>query len=238
MCWASRMKLVPKLVSIGLATITLSGCWGGNSWYQKLTVTVSTPTCEVSGSSVSAVSYTFRDDWGGFLRLGDARMYRGSLRGEATVVEVAPNKYLFALLDEKTQELAFQTFFPLDPKFEGGWNQPSKEKTKILKSQQGSRIVPEDYYPMLVTFTDINNPKSVKEVKLDKLAEVFGTGYALKSITLEITGEAVTDGVVQKVVSWIGDPDVMENPGWKGLPITAQRAISGLLTDFRKVQNK
>ena len=35
--------------------LALTGCWGGNSWHQKMTVTVSIPKGEVSGSAVAAV---------------------------------------------------------------------------------------------------------------------------------------------------------------------------------------
>ncbi|MCP4095679.1 MAG: hypothetical protein GY748_05500, partial [Planctomycetaceae bacterium] len=56
------------------------------------------------------------------------------------------------------------------------------------------------YFPLLVTFTDINDPASVKKIDPDDLAASFGPGYSLKSVTLEITGEPVTQGVVEKVL--------------------------------------
>ena len=56
---------------------------------------------------------------------------------------------------------------------------------------------------MLITFTDINNPASVKLVDQHNLAATFGAGYALKSITLEITDAPVTTGKVESVLGWV-----------------------------------
>jgi hypothetical protein len=58
--------------------------------------------------------------------------------------------------------------------------------------------VPPILYPLLVTFTDIADPKTVTRVDSANLAATFGPGYALTSITLEITDEPVTEGQVQK----------------------------------------
>jgi len=58
----------------------------------------------------------------------------------------------------------------------------------------------------------------------------------LKSITLEITDEPVTKGVVEGVLGWLGDPKVMDNPGWRALPIERRRSIGGLLSHFPKLK--
>ncbi|MCP4188064.1 MAG: hypothetical protein GY763_10735, partial [Gammaproteobacteria bacterium] len=59
-----------------------------------------------------------------------------------------------------------------------------------------------DNYPLLVTFTDINDPASVARVDRYDLEKHFGTGVKLKAVTLEITGEPVTRGEVEKVLGW------------------------------------
>ncbi len=56
--------------------------------------------------------------------------------------------------------------------------------------------------------------------------------HRLTSITLEITDEKVTEGEVERVLGWIRDPSVMENPGWGKLPLESRRAIGGLLSYF------
>jgi hypothetical protein len=195
------MRKLLTLLFVAASLLGLTGCWGGHVWHQKLTVTVKTPTGEVSGSSVSEVRYLFKEEWSGIV-LGDRVAHRGSLKGEATVVEVAPGKYLFALLDEKSKDLAFETFFPADPNARYVWSPPTIEKVRILQTRKGSEAVLKRNYPLLVTFRDINDPKSVREVKPDKLSDAFGAGYALKSITLEITDEDVSEGRIAAQPFW------------------------------------
>jgi hypothetical protein len=131
------------------------------------------------------------------------------------VLEVAPGKYLFALLGERsTNELATHTWADQLPR-------NADEAWTKIETLREIRDVPRAEYPLLVTFTDINDPKSVKEVKPDKLAEVFGAGYSLSAITLEITDEVATGMLVTSM------------PFWHKL--VEQRTLSGL-TEFNKSQ--
>ena len=113
------------------------------------------------------------------------------------MVELSPGKFLFALLGEgSTKELATRTFkdqLPYDP--DESW-------AKIETLRETHAINPDDY-PLLVTFTDINNPTSVKEVNPADLAATFGQGYRLKDITLEITDEKVTEGIAEATLPWL-----------------------------------
>jgi hypothetical protein len=56
---------------------------------------------------------------------------------------------------------------------------------------------------MLVTFGDINDPKTVMLVDPANLMATFGPGVGLKSVTLEITDEAVTAGQAETVLGWL-----------------------------------
>lgn len=51
--------------------------------------------------------------------------------------------------------------------------------------------------PMMETFQDIADPTCVRLVNPADLAASFVTGVRLKSVTLEVTDEAVTEGRVQ-----------------------------------------
>ena len=62
------------------------------------------------------------------------------------------------------------------------------------------RVLPRERYPLLVTFTDLADPTTVRRVDPDDLAATFGPGVALKRVTLEITDEAVTEGEVEAVL--------------------------------------
>jgi hypothetical protein len=55
---------------------------------------------------------------------------------------------------------------------------------------------------MLVTFTDIDDPKSVQRVDPANLAASFGPGIRLKRITVEVTDDDVTTGI-EKRLRWL-----------------------------------
>ncbi len=75
-----------------------------------------------------------------------------------------------------------------------------------------STKLPVKAVPLLVTFTDIDDPASVKRVDPDDLVASFGEGYALKAITLGITNEAVTEGRVEDVLGWIVEAGYLVPP--------------------------
>ena len=175
-------------IAIVSAALALSGCGTQVDWNQKLTVKVLTPDGVKSGSSVVGYSATV----GRQLMSGSG--IQRALQGEATVVEVAPGKYLFALLGG-AHEIAVRTFYDRLPKNDGLAMQ------QAISELREARDVPRDYYPLLVTFSNINDPKTVREVKPDQFSSIFGPGYSLESITLEITDEQVTEGKVESDVA-------------------------------------
>jgi TAT (twin-arginine translocation) pathway signal sequence len=175
-----------QLSGLASAATLLAGCFGPDAeWHRKITVTVQTPSGEKSAFAVHAESLS-KDPV-----LGSAH---ASFVGEAVVLEVSAGKYLFALIQEnkpQTELVVFPGEAPL-------------VSTHKLSAMVGKIFeLSPDKYPMLVTFDNINDPKSVKEVKPSDLAGAFGTGYALKSITLEITDEKVTEGVVRRLLPWL-----------------------------------
>jgi hypothetical protein len=184
------------------AAVMLVGCSKTHSWNQKLTVTVNAPDGEKSGSAVSRVTK--------YVGSGFATdsIVSSELSGEATIVDLGGGKYLFALLTNtglsETADLAEYTWgdsIKRDPKLEG--LDQLNARYEAFSQLREQKTLPQKNYPLLVRFTDINNPKSVQEVKPDKLSDAFGAGYSLKSITFEITDEAVTRGKVGKVLDWL-----------------------------------
>lgn len=189
------VKRLVLVVLVAFASLVLAGCWGGNSWHQKLTVTVNTPQGEVSGSSVSEVDITLRED---ALWTTTGYAYKSHLSGEAVVVELAPGKYLFAVLEEKQKLLALKVIAG-----DQAAAQPTKADLEKVETHHGPVVLNRVNYPTLVTFTDINHPKSVREVKPSDLASSLGPGYSLKSITLEITDESKNVEKIKKILLWI-----------------------------------
>lgn len=190
-----------KKLLLLLALLSLAGC-ERYSWRQKLTVTVETPAGEVSGSSVSQVSW--RKHW---IRT-DGMGWDYDLTGEAVVVEVTPGRFLYALLkgagtteymgSVAAASIAGRTSRVID----GALFDEVRDKRDRAA---GMIAVPEYQYPMLVTFGDITDPASVTLVDPADLAASFGPGVRLKSVTLQVTDEAVTERLVEGVLRWLGE---------------------------------
>ena len=126
---------------------------------------------------------------------------RSKVTAEAVIVEVAPGKFLFALLNGSDQEKRDATHwvYPAYQLSEAGSYDGAMMK---LRSQPHDTPVPlpQEGWPMLVTFDDITKPETVREVDPEDLAAVFGEGVRLQAVTLEITREAVTEGRVEGVL--------------------------------------
>jgi hypothetical protein len=187
----ARIRL---LIPLLLSALFVSAC-GQYQWHQKLTVIVDTPNGPVAASSVMAWHLTnHRDD---LIRLPESAAVSFALSGEAVVLQVAPGRYLFALLKgvPSLGEMLYPKMDVIDSAklLENGNNSGARDFTLDQK-----------HYPLLVTFGDINDPASVKRVDPDNLELAFGPGYALQSITLSITDEPVTKGEVEKVLGWLG----------------------------------
>ena len=196
------MKGLLRLAAV-LGLLALAGflafrlLFGGASvnWHQRLTVTVVTPAGEVSGSSVTAV--TLRDYTTGTLVLPDARRLQGEVSGEAVVIEVAPGRYLFALLGG-AGHWAYAAFG-----LDGKTSYVASMRRLKAQPEETPAPLPPEAYPLLVTFTDINDPKTVQRVDPDDLAASFGPGVSLKALTLAVTEEPVTEGRVEAVLGWL-----------------------------------
>lgn len=186
-----------RLIILCLSLTFLMSCSKSYSWHQKLTVTVQTPTGEISAHSVTEV--TKIRTTGKFV-FPEARGVTSNLRGEAVVLEVAPGKYLFVLLSGVDQ-LAFSAFpqFPYERSSEfGRW-------ARSIQRHRGSGVVPPEDYPMMVTFEDIEDPASVRRVDPQNLAASFGQSVALGRLTLEITDESISVREVMGLLPWLGE---------------------------------
>jgi hypothetical protein len=184
----ARFRFLP-LLAVTMFVLSLTACnpfvktW---EWNQKLTVEVETPQGIKSGAAVMHVSWQEENAVGN---------YPSSYSGEATVVEVMPGKYLFALLGEGTKYIALRTFAR-----EIGGASVTPKGFAAVSQLHGIRKVPHENYPLLVTFTDIADPNTVQKVDPDNLAASFGAGVSLQRITLKITDEKVTEGSIASVL--------------------------------------
>jgi hypothetical protein len=174
-----------SLMAIATA-LPLAGCWMFPAeWYEKLTVTIETPAGDKSGSAVR------------WQKLGEDMLLdraNSDFAGEAVVVEVATGKYLFVLLEENLPQ-AELIYFPGEPPLK------STHKLNDLKGQIVE--VPSSQYPLMATFGNLADPKSIKHVFPNDLAAAFGPGYRLKAVTLEIVDGPVMWGENEKILQWL-----------------------------------
>ena len=185
-----------------------------HSWYEKMVLTIETPDGDISGHAVRHVEVVREPS--PLPQMSGADI---SFKGEAIVLSLSEDKYLFALLDAPVGWLrsVYESKFPDRQK---GNQEIGKWESSL--NGLGPVSVPRQAYPLLVTFDDINDPASVKKVDPNDFAATFGEGYSLKSITLEITDEPVTEGEVEKVLGWRGSiPDDV----WRDKLTSKQRSL-------------
>ncbi len=184
-------------------------------WNYKLSMEVETTSGPLSADSVIGV----KADPANFMR----RQFDGyefDITGEAVVLEIPVNgvkQYLFLLLKRHSEAATIAATAYADELGEMGArsvhinpvaNYDWLPMVKKLREKPAA-ILKTDNYPLLVTFTDINDPASVKRVDRYDLEKHFGAGVKLKAVTLEITGEPVTRGEVEKVLG----PDFFQRWG-------------------------
>jgi hypothetical protein len=181
------------------------------AWNQKLTVTVSTPRGEVSGSSVVAISWNknfFSGGWGG-------APFHLTMRGDATTVDLG-GQFLFALLgyhrSEETHCTGLVALKLLRQKLplqsdDDYWAPDTFKRVQAAKGR-GPITLPQQLYPHFLRFRDTKDSTTAELVDPDNLAKSFGPGVRLVGVTIEITDEPVTRGI-RKILPWLS-----RNVGW------------------------
>ncbi len=57
--------------------------------------------------------------------------------------------------------------------------------------------------PWFVTFTDNNDPQTIKTVTEDSFSKFFGSGVFLNKVEIEITNDPVTWGRIDEALPWL-----------------------------------
>ena len=164
-----------------------------------MTVEVETPEGLRRGSGVhqiwannamSILPDEAKRDWGG--------------EGEAVAVELPNGKTLFALLrtvNPMREDMARMSMAALDPAFKNDIVESAGRLSWGTGVHTTADVAPSDY-PLLVSFRDIADPKSVERVEPANLAAAFGPGARLRRIIIELTDDDVTTGI-QKRLGWL-----------------------------------
>lgn len=207
------MGRILHAASLMLVVLMLPGCAFADDkapdYRYRLTVEVETPEGLTAGSSVIAVEQTLGRAGGA---PANSQLYL-RVRGEAVAVDLPGGQTLFALLrSQSNNEWSAGIVAALAPRREDPDGAPRFDGVLLLDGiAEVPRFFPPNRiigrhsgYPMLVTFGDVDDPTSVKEVDPDDLAASFGEGVRLKRITVELTDDPVTTGIGERL-GWLPD---------------------------------
>ena len=190
-------------VLAGVAAMLLSGCdvnsptmgfiWQ-EPYYPKLKVEVETPEGIKTGYSVIEVKWD--------------KAGRGfNVRGEAVAVDLPKGETLFVLLGSGSSG-DWAAYLHQIVKLENSPEDQALYYSRIAANRQvwpitGDHLPPwvddRTNYPYFVRFRDIKDPKTVERVDPADLAKTFGPGVKLKSFTLQMTDEPVTEGIAERL---------------------------------------
>jgi hypothetical protein len=191
-----------RLMVVAAISVCLVGCGRTETYRYKLTLAVDTPEGVKRGSSVVEVRFyevSFPEK--GLMH---------DLRGEALYLDLGPGaKPLIALLTSQLRPKDLREvrwsrdggphdnmLFPLYGVSRSG---NILDTVRGIAAIRGLRKISPADLPGLVTFADINDPKSVTEVDPNDLQATLGPHIAWHEITLESTDEPVTTGIRAKL---------------------------------------
>lgn len=188
--------LIPLLLG------SLFGCGAERySWNERTTVTVSTPNGLATGTSVIEFRAAWCEDGCGFPPMN----YQWDYTGEAVVVEVLPDRYLFVL---PGTHLAHAHLYA--PEVLGEYDNTG-ERFRNARALTEPFVLPQDAYPHMLTFLEWGDVDSIREVHPTSMAEAFGEGIEISAISLEVTRDRVTAPIVEDLLRWTCEQRRMDN---------------------------
>lgn len=208
--WLKRLGVI---VCIGVViAVTWTGAYPSGTWRYKMTVVVDTPEGAKTGSAVREVTVRSQPE------LTPETLPAVSVSGEAVVVDLGKRGVLFALLKgyKSGEDHSHRVVFDAFNYTTGGTTREGITYFSKLKDAKATLALSE--YPMLVTFTDLNDPKTLRpvlemaeeegrgyptkyKVTADHFEELFGVGVRLREISIEMTQESVTWGI-ERSLQW------------------------------------
>jgi hypothetical protein len=203
----------PILLVVAAVVVIFAYYWFVYSVYSyryRLTIEVETPDGLKTGSSV--IEARARTQSPGL----SGRSIVPGLRGEAVVVDLGDGKNVMALLagGEKFSRVDAPITTPMAAFKVRDCNESMCSWRQML-SMSGRRDLPPGLVPTLVTFGDIDDPKTARIIKPDEFGSVFGPGYRFKRASIEMTNDWVTR-TLQSTLPWLSDPAAVSE-FWKGL---------------------
>jgi hypothetical protein len=166
----------------------------------ELRLDVDTPQGVKTGSSVMEARYGWQPTLGGI-----TSSVKNGFSGEAVFVDLGDGKNLVVTLTDdrsKRKESIDALYLPMRV-FPFTPHDKALTKTDIENARsKGPVNVPLERLPLVITFSNIADPKSVKRVDPSKLEASFGVGYHIASATVEMT-EKPLRATITKELPWL-----------------------------------
>lgn len=165
------------------------------SYRIRMTVAVDVDGERRTGSSVIEIIGQTQPQIGG----APATFFR--YRGDAVFVDIGNGRHVIATLGfgpNGSADLLY-TLVPTLFRLNG-------EEIAAKLAGSGRRAeLPDKLTPTLVTFADLNDPKTARVVGLGEFEQVFGQGVHFKGAWIEMTNKPVTKGNLEKQLPWIAE---------------------------------
>lgn len=195
------------MVFIGICAV-LSNTYPTGTLRYKMTVVIETPEGLKSGSAVREISM----DSAGIINVTGGAGTSRLEKGEAVVIDLGNRGVAFALMlgkydSEYPSYMILHAFPRKDKRF-------TSENIRYYRSlKKAHAVLTPDLYPVFVRFKDLNDPKTIEDVsvvaekkqsraltvKTASLADIYGDGVSLSSISVEITQDHIQD----EIVNWL-----------------------------------
>lgn len=182
----------------------LGGCDPGSevlgkqwpAYRYKLAATVDTPQGARSGYSVIEVAWHK-----GSSVFGSMRSSGYSYHAQAVAVDLPRGQTLFIL--PRTKDDVDWPAYALRGVVKDLGNVAGEDRLPHPVPRT-IRIIVDDIpnYPWFIRFRDIRDPATVEEVDPDNLAHSFGRGFKLKSLTVQLTDEPISQGITDRLPWW------------------------------------
>lgn len=170
------------------AIASLSACGDTDSVNQNIKVTVAVVDGDktYSGSAVQWMKCVASDN-----SLGSTSIGGCTLKGEAVPVKIGEKGYLFLLLSGPDKWGPDPTYYP--GAIQGNVSRIGQEKWDVQS----------EMIPIMATFSDLNDSRTVSLVDPNNLAASFGLGVTLDSVHVERTNEKYTVGQIEAILPWL-----------------------------------
>jgi hypothetical protein len=209
---------------IGLIAIAFRIWWGPTYQYRyRIALEVETPQGSKTASSVVEITHTPGPK--NFLGVNSNPV---RFKGEAVFLDLGADKHVVMLI--ASEEIAFRAFELNSNRL--NIRTPHQLVVQLPSGTKATLKLPD--IPKIVTFTDMSDPTSFKivystgyrsgpvdgrppdaEVLVDNFESLFGAGYRLKSVTVELVdpGTPLTEGIEKKMAWWNKPKPWLESTG-------------------------